>query len=169
MKVKIVRPHQRFREPREAGKEIIDVEPGNFQHGDGILSTFGASTGLVMAAHNSDSRLGLLGHFTSFTGGRAGLSDAVMYETAIYTLPDIGPKNTTEIWLGGVAPSRIGDIDLAEENRQYAKDRLGIYLERFSVPDTIIKIEWNPEGTYISARLACETGRLVVRQSFDIP
>ncbi len=169
MKVKIVQPGQRFRKPRETGEEIVDVEPGNFKHGDSIFSTFGASSGLVIAAHNSDRRLGLLGHFNSFTGGRNGLSDAVIYETALYTLLDLGATEETEVWLGGVSPSRVGEIDVAEENRQYARDRLGIYLERFNIPDTVVRIDWNPDGTYISARLACDTGRLLVRQTFDLP
>lgn len=169
MKIKIIRPEQRYRKPRAAGQHVTDVDLGNFEYGEGIFSTFGASTGLVLAAHNSESRMGLLGHFNSFVGGKDGLSDAVVYETALCTLPDLGPLNKTDVWLGGVAPSRIGDLDVAMENRQFAIDRLDAYRERLIITEAPVTISWNPEGTYISARLACDVGRLLVRQAFDLP
>lgn len=164
MKVRIVRPEQSYRKPRDLGE---DVEVGNFEYGDGIFSTFGASTCLVLAAHNSGSRMGLLGHFKSFTGGRDDLSDAIIYETALSTLPDLGQLDKTEVWLGGVAPSSLGELDIGEENRQFAQDRLDLYIERFRLSETLVTIGWNPEGTYISARLACDVGSLVIRQAYD--
>ncbi len=167
MKIEFVFSEYDSLETSKFDPNLIEVDVDELKYGKQSLLTLGASTCLVIAAHNTDTNMGLLGHFSSPTKRKSQTSSSNIYEQALEALPKLGPTPRTSIWLGGASPLRLGELDVSAENRQYAKDKLELYLDRFRLPETLVSVNWTPEMTRINASLACDTGHLVVESVLD--
>lgn len=132
-----------------------DIGMSQWKAGAGSLLTTGASTCIILAAHNGETHRGLIGHFGAIIAERGGYEDGDMFRQAIEEVLRLGGLDTTSVWLGGGAPNIYKGRDNVAEDRQYSQEK----VEGMGVESVI---EWSPAGHVIDAELDCQSGILVV-------
>src|SRR3546814_15738508 len=79
------------------------------------LMTSGASTCIVLAAHNDSEKQGLMGHFTAISEPKSVDNSSQSFVDALHAVKDIGDPGETTIWVGGGMPfAEIGRASCRE-------------------------------------------------------
>jgi len=142
-----------------------EIEPGQWRESYDRLLSVGASTCLILAAHNSYTHKGLMGHFSNLVAPRSGITThEAEFQQAVDTLPKLGRITHTDIWLGGAAPFIEEDTDTNVPNRDKAAEVIQEYLRgRRLSAERHLTIDWSEPGMVIDAQLFCRRdGALVI-------
>lgn len=122
------------------------------------IRTIGASSMILLAAHNEEKKQGIVGHFTHLTAS----SDhhRKVLDECLTNVLMLGPLDKTTLWVGAGAPTYHEDIGRVEvhEDRQYIVDEVRSHGVRLIA-------DWAPADTVTAVKLHCDVGRLLVRQS----
>src|SRR4051812_7438611 len=99
----------------------VEVDMNQYQIGesDKILITKGASTCIILAAHNSSTGMGLLGHFSD-TPGRFSLSEDTLFKKALRDSLSLGDIESTRFYLCGAAFTPVVETGAVQEDRETA-------------------------------------------------
>jgi hypothetical protein len=156
--------HERvpFRLLNPAEKVISDFDSrevgmGEWAMGKNLLHTEGASTCIVLVAHNDETGIGMLGHFTAvgMEQGRRKINDKEKFIEAINLLDELGDPKYTNVVLVGGAPFMENGLDTVDEDRKFAVNAL---LLTGWAPQT----EWSPQNQVVDVRLRNHEGILQV-------
>lgn len=148
------------------------ISPGEWGLGRRTFLAVGVSTGIVIAAHNSDTGDGLLGHFSriapeSRDDGRIA-DESVQTEAfaeALSMVRRLGPPENTDIWIGGAADySDVSkEIDLTiEGERQYAQRALQQMMLDSAIPVNRLQTSWSGDQEDLIVELNSRNGVLLV-------
>ncbi|MFI5275225.1 MAG: hypothetical protein ACHQT5_00175 [Candidatus Saccharimonadales bacterium] len=155
------------------------ISAGEWALGKRIFMAVGVSTGIVVAAHNSDTGDGLLGHFSLIAP--EGLPDVHVEDEAMHTnafvealsmVRRLGPTAETEIWVGGAADySGVStEIDLATEGeRQYAIRALHQAMLESAIPINHLQTSWSGKQEDLIIQLNSRNGVLMVNHLENRP
>jgi hypothetical protein len=144
------------------GDIIGDIDPGKYHMGNGNLVTTAASTCIVLAAHNEQTRRGLLGHFSAVTEeSQEGQDSKRSLEKALDAVGSLGDPEATSIWLGGGAPHMQAEIDMTEQDRAYVNRKVHEVAAGLKIGGDQIDIAWSGAGRVIDVELDCSKGVLV--------
>lgn len=140
-----------------------DVDMGGWKVSSKELKTSGASTCIVLAAHNESTRQGMIGHFSSIAEEPPGdFRHGQSFREAIAAINSLGDPTATTIWLGGGAPFIEDGKDSVEQDRSLAEELTSQYIKDSVIPETQLEIEWSEQGRVLDIELNCEIGILVV-------
>ncbi|HSX07104.1 MAG TPA: hypothetical protein VLG92_05290 [Candidatus Saccharimonadia bacterium] len=135
--------------------ESQDIGVNRWEIGTATLTTTSAMQCLILAAHNSRTLTGLVGHFTEIDPDH--FSDpegAIAFRSALKAIPRIGRLDATSIWVGGGDSHPEGMYyRYSEIDRAYALANLAL-LEA-----TNLEVDWQTDGQ-LAAQLNCSTGIL---------
>lgn len=135
------------------------------------LVTGGVAPCIVVAAWNSETSFGLLGHLHSLsTEGLGGDEQRALLGETVLRASALGNPETTQIWLGGGSRSHHTE-DIAEpveNDRLYAET---VVRESGVVEADNISVEWSEDNTAVDIELSCKVGVLAIypRPTFVIP
>ena len=145
-----------------------DIDMGSFRIGDGTLFTSAAFTCIALAAHNSESGRGLVGHFNSIASlGQH--SSQEPFRDALSSIASLGKAEHTDIWLGGGSPSISRGEDIVLTDRQLAEGAVTEFAANFRLPENHVEVEWSDEAHVVDVELDCPSGVLVVHDYPDMP
>lgn len=155
------------------------ISAGEWGLGKRTFLAVGVSTGIVIAAHNSDTGDGLLGHFSRIAP--EGYEDVRITDEAAQTesfaealsmIKRLGPPGDTDIWVGGAADfaNVSQEIDLAiEGERQYAQRALHQMMLDSAIPATRLHTSWSGEQEDLIVELNSRNGVLLVSHLENSP
>lgn len=151
------------------GQELPrDIDMGEWGIGQDELMTFGASSCLVIAAHNEQTRRGLVGHFSSIAksgGGEHRHQESFL--SAVDGLNRLGNPQDNCIWLGGGAPHVMNGVDESEPERQFAEIAIRRYIDENDMPIPQAKVQWSGPGSVVDIELDCPSGVLSINEYPD--
>lgn len=128
----------------------------------GILVTVGASTCIVLAAHNEQTGKALLGHFASISSTAQRYNNAPQFEQAVGSIDDIGDPTSTDVWLGGGASFLERGVDVVETERLFAEERIARYLGENGLAGDRLTVAWSRPDQVIDVALDAFDGSLSV-------
>jgi hypothetical protein len=141
---------------------LHDIGMGEFRVGNETLHSLAASTCIILAAHNSDSGYGLMGHFSSISEAE-GYNDRAMFEDSLLGIASIGEADTTSVWIGGGSPfENFFETDSVKSDRDFAEEKLKAFAANFRLPADQVCIAWSEPFRIVDAELDCPSGVLVV-------
>ncbi len=141
-----------------------DIGMGEWRVGSDVLFTSGASTCVVLAAHNKTTGRGLLGHFSTLAKTDRDYNDTHAFEEAVAELSTLGDPIETEISLLGAGPYFEDGVDTVAEDREYAVQTLLSYAKKHDLPNDSVALDWSPtQHTSIDVKLDCRLGILEVQ------
>lgn len=143
-----------------------DINMGEFciEKNGGELGTGGVSTCVVLVAHNSESRYGLLGHFSGLEDKTDTYSDIERFNEAVSSLPQLGDPKHTQIVLLGAKPYIEDGVDATQVDREYATQKTLEFARNYSMPNDSVVFDWSPLNTDVDVKLNCATGALIIEQ-----
>lgn len=148
------------------------ISPGEWGLGRRTFLAIGISTGIVVAAHNSDTGDGLLGHFLHIAP--EGHDDdriadegaqTVAFAGALSMIKRLGPPGETEIWVGGGADyaGASQEIDLTiKGDRQHAQRLLQQVMLDGTIPISRLQTRWSRGQEDLIIELNSQNGVLLV-------
>ena len=140
-----------------------DIEMGTWEKGAGSLLSLAASTCIILAAHNDETKFGLLGHFSSIAEeGGDGYSDKESFRQAVAAISSLGNPGETSVWLGGGTSHVWEGEDETEEDRLYAEKNVREHAAELRVHGDQVKAEWSAAKCVIDVELDCVSGILAV-------
>jgi hypothetical protein len=140
---------------------------GEWRISEDRLATYGASTCIVLAAHNSETGKGLLGHFSSISERESGnFRHGEEFRQSIDALSQLGEHQHNSIWLGAGKPLIVDGIDTVMPDRKLAQRAILGYLDEHGTPIEQVKVVWSAPQRVMDVELNCLTGRLDV---YDYP
>lgn len=155
------------------------ISAGEWGLGKRTFLAVGVSSGIVIAAHNSDTGDGLLGHFSRIAPeGQHDdriADDAIQAEAfaeALSMIRRLGPPDDTDIWVGGAADfSGISEeIDLTiEGERQYARRAVQQMMLDSAIPVNRLQTSWSGEQEDLIVELNSRNGVLLVSHLENSP
>jgi hypothetical protein len=172
MKIEYITDKAATLETRSAFEsEKGDIDIGEYRLGRSGIYTIGVSTCIVLAAHNSGSRLGLMGHYTSLGENDLGRdANRKVFNESLDLIKELGSKSLTRIWVGGGAPLYIGPRgeDEVAADREFSNARTQEFCGELGIKPTALTVEWTPGAKTIDVGLACYAGKIFIRQYQDI-
>jgi hypothetical protein len=145
---------------------VKDIGTGSSDFSGDQLYTTGASSCVVMAAHNTATNEGMIGHFTSIATqhGRvtATWAGSQIFLNAVNNLPKLGAPEETEIWLGAGMPLLRRGQDIVEPDKFQAAKMISKYLGRLGLSESLLQTDWSDKERAIDVELDCALGLLVV-------
>ena len=154
------------------GSPSFEIGMGQFVVEKGNLITRGASTCIVIAAHNKISKKGMLTHLSSLTSTDASASEQRdVLEQALSAVTSWGDGEHTKIQVLGGSHLREGGklLSSSKRNRDYVQNRLSQF--RLVLPVENIRVDWLDDDRSIDVELNTKLGTLAVYESeaFKIP
>ncbi len=143
-----------------------DINMGESRISSDRLLTTGISTCTAIAAHNQETKRGLLGHFTTLSTDEK-FSDKQNFHAALSNIVNLGDPLATSIFLGGATPLACenGGQDIITEDRQYAEAETRKLCDSFRLPSDQIMVEWSALNRAIDVELGCAEGILIIHDS----
>lgn len=143
-----------------------DIGMGESRVSSDRLLTTGVATCIVVAAHNQETRRGLLGHFVTLSTDEA-FSDKDSFHAALDDIAHLGNPLMTSVFLGGGTPfiSEDDGQNVVTEDRRYAEEETRKLCAGFKLPSDQVIVEWSELGRAIDIELSCVEGVLVVHNS----
>jgi hypothetical protein len=144
------------------GNVAGDIGQGEWRMGNGNLVTSAASTCIILAAHNEQTKRGLLGHFSAVTEeSQEGQDSKRSLDEALDVIGSLGDPEATSIWLGGGTPHLQAEIDTAEQDRAYVDRKIHEVAASLKIGEDQIDTAWSEAGHIIDVELDCAKGILV--------
>src|SRR3546814_11388132 len=114
--------------------------------------TSGASTCIVLAAHNDSEKQGLIGHFTAISEPKSVDNSSQSFVDAVHAVKDIGDPGETTIWVGGGMPfaDRYGKADSVEPDREFAKRIIGKLRLEIALQEGQVIFDWSDVGRVVA-------------------
>lgn len=145
-----------------------DIAMGEWTRSDEMLYSLGASTCIILAAHNEETERGLMGHFSCISDGPdVPYSNQASFNEALAAIPDLGDPLMSSVFLGGGKPCVLDDEDTVEADRVYAERAVMDVAQRIKLPGDQVVVEWSEADRAIDVELDCATGILVVHNASD--
>lgn len=155
------------------------ISAGEWALGRRTFLAVGVSTGIVIAAHNSDTGDGLLGHFSRIAPEDhedERINDETVqteaFAEALSMIKRLGPPADTDIWVGGAADfSGVSEqLDLTiEGERQYAQRALQRMMLDSAIPVSRLQTSWSGEQEDLIVQLNSRNGVLLVSHLENSP
>lgn len=139
-----------------------EVESGECRTTRGRISTAGASTCIILAALNTDTKTGLLGHLSADD-----IENGELLNEAVDAIPRLGPGESTQIRLGGGA-IYLYDLEYLEaaEDNQNVEQRIREMAVHNGIPLPNITVSWLWGNDEASAIVDCHKGTITVEEDF---
>lgn len=151
------------------------VESGDWKESDELLLTTGVVSCIAVAAFNSITRRGVLGHFSAITPATLDnplmYSDREVHKGAVRAIQKLGPIAFTRVWLGG-GDAYDYNPEMADSGAPPDEYGTGVLADRASAVDSIRSIGINPSNICerweenrrggIDIELDCRAGILTV-------
>lgn len=131
------------------------INPGEWAYGRYLYAAVDVSQGIVLAAHNDETRDGILGYFSYVSPENE--ADARVRSADVHTdafveavslIERLGQPNDTHVWLGGAADH--SDLlremdDIIYRDRHYAYDTVQRIMLAHAIPLGHLSKTWNGE------------------------
>ena len=139
-----------------------DIKTHTFEVGDKRLTSVGAGPCILLAAFNTGSHTGMVGHFSAVGENDPGIGcDKDVFEEALATIPDLGPnREHTHGWIGGGAPFFVDGDDTVKPDRLYVAQRVLAVIQDNGLIANQFTFDWSHPDRVVDASLDCESGHL---------
>ncbi len=156
-----------------------EVVQGEWKISNEALNTWRADSCLVLAAHNLDTSIGLLGHFSCVSVQTEAISipelrneriDGLQFNEALKAITELGEPRNTSVWLGGCAIRGTNSTHVQlgiSQDRKYAELSVNKLYEEEGLSHADIHINWNGSEFDLGAELDCQKGRLLIHLLSD--
>jgi len=143
-----------------SGKEI---HSGECRVTRSSLSTSGASTCIILAALNTETRAGLLGHLS-----HDDVLEGELLEDAAQAIVNLGPAESTQIRLaGGAIYMYDEEFPESADHNQKVEKRIKEIAEQNGIPLPNINVSWLWGNDEASAIVDCHEGTITVEEVFE--
>lgn len=152
---------------------VLEIAQGAYGISTHTLAAYAASC-VIAVGHNTATTLGMVGHFSAIshssrsnpllTNEQFGADE---FNASIDALRELGPPQSTHIWIGGAALSLQSEpmiIASIVEDRRYAEHQLRNAMETAKIPSSNLLIDWNHTQNDIYVTLHCPTSLLRILQ-----
>ena len=138
-----------------------EVESGDCLTTRGRISTAGASTCIILAALNTETGAGLLGHLTCDD-----IEQGELLDESVDAIARLGPGKSTQIRLAGGAIYTYNYACPESEDNQKVEQRIREMALQNGIPLPNITVSWLWGNDEASATVDCHEGTITVKESF---
>jgi hypothetical protein len=128
----------------------------------GRMSTHGATTCVILAALNTETKTGLVGHFLSW-------GDEELFKESLEAVTNLGPCASTLIRLagGGIYFSDGYTYPNLHERNKEVEAQVLVLAEAHGIPRSSVEVSWLWGNDIASATVDCNDKTITIEEELD--